>query len=106
MRRRSDSKKPADLIEVAVQVVQTVAKIVTDPEPLDVLPPADLVPEAPRVPSTADIAADTGLSAKTAGKSRGPNGGTARANKLTAEERREIARKAAAARWKRKKGTA
>jgi hypothetical protein len=34
------------------------------------------------------------------GKLGGKRGGRARANKLSAEERREIARRAAAARWK------
>jgi len=38
------------------------------------------------------------------GRQGGLIGGRARAKKLTAEERREIARKAARARWKRRQG--
>ena len=37
-----------------------------------------------------------------AAKALGAKGGKARAEKLTAEERKEIARKAAAARWRKK----
>lgn len=63
--------------------------------PLDSSAPSD-----PSPPSDGKNPAAVAL-----GRLGGKKGGKARAEKLTAEQRREIAKKAAAARWKKKKQT-
>ena len=66
--------------------------------------PADVVSNAIRVTKilTGEIAEDTGVDdgKDPAAKALGKKGGAARAASLSAKRRREIARKAAAARWK------
>ena len=84
MAKRSSKTPPlADPIELATQVVQAVTEVLADSEPLDALPPADFVPEV--APAASNVSAKR-----------------PRASKLTAEQRSENARKAAAARWKKK----
>ena len=66
--------------------------------------PADTVANAIRVAKilTGEIEEDTGDSGKDkAAQSLGRRGGRARAEKMTPERRREIAKKAASTRWKR-----
>jgi len=68
------SKKPADLNRLAAAIV------------------GEATDETPQEPESARVRA---------GRKGGAKGGRARAAKLTPEERREAARKAARARWKR-----
>jgi hypothetical protein len=77
MPKRS-SKKPRDLNRLASAIVQ------------------EATGEAPEEPPS-----DKNPHAVALGRLGGQKGGIARAKKLTAEQRREIARKAAAARWSR-----
>jgi hypothetical protein len=75
------SKKPKpDFTQVAFRVAQEAAHLT---------PPAESQPLLPKA---------------AAGRKGGLKGGKARAEKLTPEERKESARKAAAARWGRKEG--
>ena len=76
---RSSKKRPADLNRRAYQIVQE--SIGEAPDPNEGKNPA----------------------AVELGRLGGLKGGRARAKKLTAEQRSEIARKAAKARWKKKK---
>ena len=69
-------KRPADVVGAAVMVAKIATGEIEE----------DCWPEGPK-PGT-DAAADLGK-----------RGGAARANKLTPEQRAEIARKAAASRW-------
>lgn len=74
------SKKPKpDFTQIAFRVARQAAHL--DPSPEE---PAPLPPKA------------------AAGRKGGTKGGAARAARLTPEERAEIARKAARARWKKK----
>jgi hypothetical protein len=73
---RSRKKRPSDLNKLAASI----ARDATDPQPE---PTADEVRAA----------------ARALGSRGGKKGGPARAAKLTAEQRAEIAKKAAAARW-------
>lgn len=78
------SKKPRDLNQLAKAIVDAI----TDPAP---------------EPSTAEPPADGKNPAAVAlGKLGGAKGGPARAAKLSPKKRREIAKKAAVARWKRR----
>jgi hypothetical protein len=72
-------KRPRDLNVLAAEI----AKIATEGEPAE--EPSEKNPHAVAL-----------------GKLGGAKGGKARAEKLTAEQRKEIAKKAAQARWKRK----
>ena len=81
MRKRS-SNPQTDPQELARRVLDTV---VTDPEP--VTPAKQAKPE--KNPAAVAL-----------GRLGGKKGGKARAAKLTTEQRKEIARKAAEARWK------
>jgi hypothetical protein len=83
MPRRS-SKKPTDAQENAKQ---TASQSADAPAPPDPAPPAD----------------GKNPAAVALGRLGGKKGGDARAKKLTAEQRREIAKKAAEARWKKKR---
>jgi hypothetical protein len=76
MPKRSSKKKPRDLNRLASAIVQEATG-----EALEE-PPSDKNPHAVAL-----------------GRLGGLKGGRARAKKLTAEQRREIARKAAQARW-------
>ena len=69
-----------------------------------------LDPEQPNADQSASETANTSTSADgknpaavALGRLGGKKGGKARAEKLTAEQRREIAKKAAEARWRKKK---
>ncbi len=81
-------KRPADFNERAYQVFQeAIGERPTDPEPI----PADKAekpPEREKDPAAVALGHKGGL-----------KGGKARAEKLTAEERSEIGKKAAAKRW-------
>ncbi len=77
MPERSRKKRPADLNKLAASIVNDA----TDPQPE---PTVDAVKAA----------------ASLLGKKGGKKGGPARAAKLTAEKRTQIARNAARARWK------
>jgi hypothetical protein len=61
--------------------------------------------ESADMPASADTASMTGKNpaAVALGRLGGKKGGKARAEKLTAQQRREIAKKAAAARWRKRK---
>lgn len=84
MPKRSSKKSAAPERSDAEQSVK---------EPVDNPTPAD--------PPTAD---GKNPAAVALGRLGGKKGGEARAKKLTAKQRREIAKKAAAARWKKKRG--
>lgn len=82
--RRKKRAKPADENQIAVSIVQQVAE---DGETMLELDP----------PKTAD---GKNAAAVALGRLGGRKGGPARAARLSAEQRQEIARKAAQARWK------
>jgi len=67
------------------------------------IPPA--TESAPAEPALADSPVAKNPAAVALGKLGGKKGGLARAKKLTAKRRREIAKKAAAARWKKSRET-
>jgi hypothetical protein len=103
MRKQPSKKKvvePLDPVELVTKVVQTVGdtvkEIVADPEPQNRLPPADLVPETPP-PRAARAKPASKPAAGARGKRAAANGGRSRAEKLPVEQRRRIAKKAAAA---------
>jgi len=77
MPRRSSEKKPRDLNRLAAAIA------------------AEATGEAPEEPPS-----DKNPHAVALGRLGGKKGGAARAKKLTPEQRREIARQAAAARWR------
>jgi hypothetical protein len=81
MPERSRKKRPADLNRLAASIVADA----TSDEPDD--------PYEGKNPAAVEL-----------GRQGGLKGGRARAEKLTAEERSEIAKKAAAARWQRRSG--
>lgn len=85
MPKRS-SKKPLDINELAASIV----KDATEDEPTKAPPPAE---EPPPEKNPAAVAL---------GKLGGKKGGPARAKKLSPERRKEIAQKAAKARWGKK----
>jgi len=72
-------KRPRDLNQLAARLVE----LATDPD-------AEDTPDTGKDPAAVKL-----------GRRGGLKGGRARADKLTAEQRSEIARKASAARWKR-----
>lgn len=76
MPERSRKKRPTDLNKLASSIVEDA----TDPKP---------VPDDGKNPAAVEL-----------GRRGGLVGGKARAKKLTAEQRRDIAKKAAAARWR------
>ena len=77
-------KRPRDVNELAAQIVDEATSETLSPEPLS----PD--PDEGKNPAAVEL-----------GRRGGLKGGKARAAKMTAEERSEAARKAAAARWKR-----
>jgi hypothetical protein len=79
---RSRKKRPADLNKLAASIV----KDATDPQP---------------EPTVDEVRA----AARALGSRGGKKGGPARAAKLSAEKRAEIAQRAAKARWTRKPGS-
>ena len=79
--RSTKKKRPADLNRLAASIV------------------ADATSEEPE-----DFYEGKNAAAVELGRQGGLKGGRARAEKLTAEQRSEIARKAAAARWARQRG--
>jgi hypothetical protein len=79
MPNRSSKRRPTDLNRLAASIV------------------ADAVDDAPAVEQPATPQKDP--AAVSLGRRGGLKGGKARAAKLSPEERREIAKKAAAARW-------
>jgi hypothetical protein len=80
------SKKRLDLNELAAQIVgEATGEIVPEDEPK---------PDDGKDPAAVAL-----------GRKGGLKGGRARAEKLTAEERREIARKAAVTRWAKQENT-
>ena len=81
MPERSENKRPRDTNQLAASVVQEATEEAS-PEPDDGKNPA----------------------AVALGRLGGLKGGLARAKKLTAEQRREIARQAARARWQPRPG--
>jgi hypothetical protein len=64
--------------------------------------PADVIGNAVRVMRIATGEEEDDASASSAAQELGARGGKARAAKMTAERRAEIAKKAASARWKQK----
>lgn len=83
MLKRSSTKRPADLNRLAFSIVEEATK---EPEPTPEVPAETY--EAGKNPHAAAL-----------GKLGGKKGRPARAAKLTPEQRSEIARKAAEARW-------
>lgn len=79
---RSSKKRPADLNRLAASIVADATSEEAEPDPYEGKNPA----------------------AVELGRQGGLKGGRARAEKLTAQQRSEIARKAAAARWATPKG--
>ena len=77
MPERSRKKRPADLNKLAASIVADATADESEPDPYEGKNPA----------------------AVELGRQGGLKGGRARAEKLTAEQRSEIARKAARARW-------
>jgi hypothetical protein len=85
MPNRSSKKRPTDINQLAASIVVDA----TQDEPEAEIP---VQPDVPRKnPAAVEL-----------GRLGGKKGGKARATKLTAERRQEIARKAAEARWTRK----
>lgn len=80
--RSRKKKRPADLNRLAASIVADATSEEPEPDPYEGKDPA----------------------AVELGRRGGLKGGRARAEKLTAEERSEIAKKAAAARWQRRSG--
>jgi len=78
MPERSSKKRPRDLNQLAASIMEAATKGQSAQE-------SKLTPEQ--------------AAARLLGSKGGKKGGIARAAKLTAEQRREIARKAAQARW-------
>lgn len=85
MDTRSSKKKEHDFAVTAFRVVQEATGEESEAEPL----------ETPQEPTPEERHA----AAVTLGKLGGKKGGKARAEKLTPEQRKEIAKKAAQARW-------
>ena len=82
-------KRPADFNQRAYQVFQeAIGEAPAEPEPVPTDPPAPTPPEREKEPAAVAL-----------GRRGGLKGGMARAAKLTAEERSEIGKKAAKARW-------
>ena len=79
--RSSRAKRPRDLNQLAASIVETATCDEPEPQPDDAAEP------------------EKNPHAVALGRRGGLKGGKARAAKLTPERRREIARKAAAARW-------
>jgi hypothetical protein len=90
MPKRSSNRQPRDLNQLAASIVDAATggeAAIPEPQAAQDAPPA-------KNPHAAAL-----------GKLGGIKGGPARAAKLTPEQRRAIARKAAAARWKRTSGS-
>jgi hypothetical protein len=87
-KRSSKKSKPTDISQLARAIVEEATG-----EPLTETPPPKEAPEKP--PRTKNPAAVA------LGKLGGKKGGTARAKKLSPEQRKAIAQKAARARWSR-----
>jgi hypothetical protein len=85
MPERSSKKRPRDLSQLAISIVDEATR-----------------EDAPNKPDTEPSAEDRRAAAIILGRRGGAIGGPARASKLTPEQRQEIARVAAAARWKKK----
>jgi hypothetical protein len=83
MPNRSSKKRPRDPNELAKRIVDIATGQAEDQDPDEGKDPA----------------------AVSLGRRGGLKGGKARAEKLSARRRKQIAEKAAAARWKKKKGT-
>lgn len=82
-------KRPADFNQRAYQVFQeAVGEVPIDPTPLDPIRP-DKPPEREKDPAAVAL-----------GRKGGLKGGRARAEKLTADQRSQIGKSAAAKRWK------
>lgn len=81
---RSRKKRPADLNRLAASIVADATADEDEP---------DTDPYEGKDPAAVEL-----------GRKGGLKGGRARAEKLTPEQRSEIARKAAAARWQRRSG--
>ncbi len=82
MPKRSSTNRPRDLNQLATAIVDVATdEAVPEPEPVD----------DGKDPAAVSL-----------GRRGGLKGGRARADKLTPEQRREIAKKAAAARWGRR----
>jgi len=82
-------KRPADVNQRAYQVFQeAVGEALPQPAPI-VAEPSEKPPEREKDPAAVAL-----------GRKGGLKGGRARAEKLTAEERSEIGKKAAKARWR------
>lgn len=77
------SKRPRDLNQLAQRLVQEATG--------DAPPGGESAPEREKDPAAVSL-----------GRRGGLKGGAARANKLAADERSEIARKSAATRWKKR----
>ena len=86
-RSRNQPKRPRDLNQRAVSTVAQATGGESEP-PTETAQAPDLTPEERHAAAVA------------LGRLGGKKGGPARAKKLTAEQRRESARKAAAARWR------
>lgn len=84
-------KRPSDPMQLAVMIGQIATGQIEDAEPVKPAAPAK-----PKKPTADDIRRV--MSAL--GKVGGPLGGKARAESLSKKRRKEIAQKAAAARWK------
>ena len=85
MPKRSSTRQPRDLNELAAGIVDSA----TGGEPSTTEPQAGEATPPEKNPHAAAL-----------GRLGGKKGGLARAAKLTAEQRREIAKKAAEARWR------
>lgn len=83
---RSRKKRPSDLNQRAWEIVQEATRDETSPTAT-----LDTAEEPEKNPAAVSL-----------GRLGGKKGGPARAKKLSAERRREIAKKAAEARWKHK----
>lgn len=87
MRKRSSKKKRLDLNELAADILEETVE-----------------PEKPKEPELKPEDEGKNPAAVALGRLGGLKGGNARAKKMTPKERSESARKAALARWKKKKG--
>lgn len=88
MPKRSSKKRPRDPNALAAEIVAEATAVRLKPEPVE--------PDVAQV-KPSDRAKNP--HAQALGRLGGKKGGKARAAKLTAKRRREIARKAAKARW-------
>jgi hypothetical protein len=90
----SKPDRPRDINQLAKFLVdKSTGQLPPDPAPIESPPDADAPPKHEKDPAAVSL-----------GRRGGLKGGKARAAKMTAEQRSEVAKKAAAARWRKADG--